>query len=65
VQHRAIYDAVIAGDPEAARAASIRHIDFVERAMAEADRSDEWRRISRLRLSQRREERRKRATDAG
>jgi GntR family transcriptional regulator, transcriptional repressor for pyruvate dehydrogenase complex len=64
-QHRAIHDAVTARDPEAARAASVRHIDFVERAMAEADRSDDWRRISRLRLSQRREEGRKRATDVG
>ena len=54
-QHRAIHDAVAAGDPEAARAASVRHIDFIERAMAEAERSDDWRRVSRLRLSQRSE----------
>ena len=47
-QHRAIHDAVAAGDPEAARAASVRHIDFIERAMVEAERSDDWRRVSRL-----------------
>ena len=52
-QHRAIHDAVVTGDPEAARTASVRHIDYVERAMIEADRSDDWRRVSRLRLSQR------------
>jgi GntR family transcriptional regulator, transcriptional repressor for pyruvate dehydrogenase complex len=52
-QHRAIRDAVVSGDPEAARNASARHIDYVERAMIEADRSDDWRRVSRLRLSQR------------
>jgi GntR family transcriptional repressor for pyruvate dehydrogenase complex len=63
-QHRAIHDAVTARDPEGARAASIRHIDFVERAMAEADRSDDWRRVSRLRLSQRNEGR-KRGADVG
>jgi GntR family transcriptional repressor for pyruvate dehydrogenase complex len=54
-QHRAIHDAVAAGDPEAARAASVQHIDFIERAMAEVERSDDWRRVSRLRLSQRSE----------
>ena len=64
-QHLAIHEAVAAGDAEAARAASIRHIDFVERAMAEADRSHDWRRVSRLRLSRRRDESRKRAHNAG
>ena len=54
-QHRAIHDAVASGDPDAARTASVRHIDFIERAMAEAERSDDWRRVSRLRLSQRSE----------
>jgi GntR family transcriptional repressor for pyruvate dehydrogenase complex len=56
-QHRAIHEAIAAGDAEAARTASVRHIDFVERAMVEADRSDDWRRVSRLRLSQRAENR--------
>jgi GntR family transcriptional repressor for pyruvate dehydrogenase complex len=52
-QHRAIHDAVAAGDPVAARAAARDHIDFVERAMNEAERSGEWQRVSRLRLRQR------------
>ncbi len=52
-QHRAIYDAVVAGDPVTAHAAARAHIDFVERAMNEAERSGEWQRVSRLRLRQR------------
>ncbi|EKF20655.1 FadR/GntR family transcriptional regulator [Nitratireductor pacificus] len=52
-QHRAIYDAVVAGDPAAARAAAIAHIDFVEKATFEAERSGDWQRIARLRLNQR------------
>lgn len=52
-QHRAICDAVVAGDPAAARVAAREHIDFVERAMNEAERSGEWQRVSRLRLRQR------------
>lgn len=52
-QHRAIYEAIAAGDPVAARAAARAHIDYVERAMAEAERSGEWQRVSRLRLQQR------------
>lgn len=54
-QHRAIHDAVATGDPEAARSAAVRHIDFIESAMAEADRFDERLRVSRLRRSQRSE----------
>lgn len=53
LQHKAIHDAIAAGDPETARSAATRHIDFIEQAMAEADRSDDRRRVSRLRLSQR------------
>ncbi|MDN2567894.1 FadR family transcriptional regulator [Aquibium sp. A9E412] len=53
-QHRAIHAAVAAGDPVAARAAAVGHIDYVERALAEATRADDWQRVSRLRLSQRR-----------
>lgn len=52
-QHHAIHDAVQRGDPVAAGQAAKEHIDFVERAMAEAERTGEWRRISRLRLLQR------------
>lgn len=53
-QHRAIHDAIAARDPEAARRAARDHIDFVEKALAEATREGEWQRVSRLRLSQRR-----------
>ena len=52
-QHRAIHDAIVAGDPVAAREAAREHIDYVERAMAETERSGEWQRVSRLRLRQR------------
>ncbi len=52
-QHRAIHDAIAAGDPAAARQAARDHIDYVERAMNEAERGDEWQRVSRLRLRQR------------
>ncbi|MCY0093892.1 FCD domain-containing protein [Hoeflea ulvae] len=52
-QHLAIYDAVMAGDPEAGRQAAQAHIDFVARAMTDAERSGDWERVSRLRLQQR------------
>jgi GntR family transcriptional repressor for pyruvate dehydrogenase complex len=54
-QHRAIYAAVKAGDPAAARQAAMDHITHVERTMAEAERSGDWQRVSRLRLIQRSE----------
>ncbi|RWE11359.1 MAG: FCD domain-containing protein [Mesorhizobium sp.] len=54
-QHRAIYAAVEAGDPAAARQAAMDHITHVERTMAEAERSGDWQRVSRLRLMQRSE----------
>jgi GntR family transcriptional repressor for pyruvate dehydrogenase complex len=52
-QHRAIHAAVTAGDAAAARQAARDHIDYVERAMNDAERSGEWQRVSRLRLRQR------------
>ena len=42
-----------AGDPAAARQAAMDHITYVERSMAEAERSGDWQRVSRLRLRQR------------
>ena len=54
-QHRAIYAAIKAGDPAAARQAAMDHITHVERTMAEAERSGDWQRVSRLRLMQRSE----------
>ena len=52
-QHRAIHEAVVAGDAKGAREAAARHIDFVEEAAAEAERTSDWQRVSRLRLHQR------------
>lgn len=52
-QHLAIHDAIARGDPAAAKAAAAEHITFVERATAEAERTVDWQRVSRLRLRQR------------
>ena len=52
-QHVAMYEAVMAHDPVAAKAAARAHMDFVVGAMAEARRTGEWERVSRLRLQQR------------
>ncbi len=52
-QHRAIHAAVKAGDPAGARKAAMDHITYVERSMAEAERTGDWQRVSRLRLRQR------------
>jgi GntR family transcriptional regulator, transcriptional repressor for pyruvate dehydrogenase complex len=52
-QHIAIYDAVMAANPDAARRAAQAHIDFVSRAMKDAERSGDWERVSKLRLQQR------------
>ena len=54
-QHRAIHDAIKAADPAAARKAAMDHITYVERSMADAERSGDWQRVSRLRLRQRAE----------
>lgn len=54
-QHRAIADAVIAGDPAGARKAAEDHLRFVEDAMRVAERTDDWRRVSRMRMRQRSE----------
>lgn len=52
-QHVAIYEAVMAGDAQAGRRAAQAHIDFVSRAMTDAQRSGDWERVSILRLQQR------------
>lgn len=52
-QHRAIHDAIVAGDPAGAKMAARDHIDYVERAMNDVERTGEWQRVSRLRLRQR------------
>ena len=50
---RPIHEAVRGRDPAAARKAAMDHITYVEQAMAEAERTGDWQRISRLRLRQR------------
>jgi GntR family transcriptional repressor for pyruvate dehydrogenase complex len=62
-QHRAIHAAIVARDPALARQAAMDHISYVERSMLEAERTGDWRRVSRLRLSHRLDERRKGASD--
>lgn len=52
-QHRSIHFAIATGEPAGARAAAVAHIDFVRNALAEAERTGDWRRVSRLRLKQR------------
>src|SRR5690606_38236977 len=48
-QHRAIHDAVIAGNPQAARDAVQKHIRFVEQATHDRELHEERERVSRLR----------------
>jgi GntR family transcriptional repressor for pyruvate dehydrogenase complex len=55
-QHRAIYKAVVGGKPTDARKAAMDHITYVERSMAEAERTGEWQRVAKLRLRQRSED---------
>ncbi|MGE0502864.1 MAG: FadR/GntR family transcriptional regulator [Rhizobiaceae bacterium] len=52
-QHKSIHRAIVARDAASARTAAQTHIDAVTRAMAEAERSGEWQRVARLRLTQR------------
>jgi GntR family transcriptional repressor for pyruvate dehydrogenase complex len=52
-QHVAIHDAILVGDPEAAKAAAQAHIDFVMRAADESARAGEWGRVAKLRLIRR------------
>lgn len=52
-QHRAIHAAIAGNQPAQARVAAVDHIDFVRSAMAEAERTGDWQRVSRLRLRQR------------
>lgn len=52
-QHMAIHEAILSGDPVAAKQAAQAHIDFVMQAAAASARSDEWGRVSKLRLIRR------------
>ncbi|MBM1220302.1 FCD domain-containing protein [Ponticoccus sp. SC2-23] len=49
-QHRAINDALQARDPEGARAAVSRHLDFVERALSDQQKAERNEEIARKRL---------------
>ncbi|MEM8753018.1 MAG: FCD domain-containing protein, partial [Pseudomonadota bacterium] len=51
-QHRAIHDAVIAGDAAAARAASEAHLDFIQIHLAAANRVRTREEIAKLRQEQ-------------
>lgn len=52
-QHRAIFDAVIAGDAKAARVAVEAHITFLEKAMEDNARLKSRERVAQLRVRQR------------
>ena len=52
-QHRAIHDAIIAGDAPAAKRAAEAHMEFVESYSREAERAKNWQTVSRLRRAQR------------
>ncbi|MBW6418872.1 FadR/GntR family transcriptional regulator [Celeribacter sp. PS-C1] len=49
-QHRAIHDALQARDPEAARAAVTRHLDYVEEALLDQQRFERNEEIAKLRF---------------
>ncbi|PLX36124.1 MAG: GntR family transcriptional regulator [Hyphomicrobiales bacterium] len=51
-QHRAIYEAIISGDPVASRLAAEAHIDYVETTMREVQRAGDWETVAALRLQQ-------------
>lgn len=52
-QHVAIFDAIIHGDPQAARTAAQAHMEFVEKCKREAEKAAAWEKVSRLRQAQR------------
>jgi GntR family transcriptional repressor for pyruvate dehydrogenase complex len=53
LQHRAVYDAIMAGDANAARRAAQAHMEFVEKYSREAERAQSREAVSRLRRTQR------------
>ncbi|MDR6756267.1 GntR family transcriptional repressor for pyruvate dehydrogenase complex [Mycoplana sp. BE70] len=52
-QHEAICVAILNADPVMAKAAAQAHIDYIDSAIREAERTGEWQRISQLRMQQR------------
>ena len=51
-QHRAIFEAVVNGDAEAAGKAAGAHISYVESIMREVQRAGQWHEVSQMRLQQ-------------
>lgn len=52
-QHVAIYDAIIDGDAKTAKHAAEYHMDYVAETMRQAERANDWERVSDLRRRQR------------
>lgn len=52
MQHEAIGQAILDGDPAKARRAAEDHIDFISKVTNEAERTGEWSRIAQLRMMQ-------------
>ncbi len=52
-QHRAIYDAIMDGDPDAASQAASAHMEFVQTCKMEALKADAWANVSKLRKKMR------------
>lgn len=52
-QHREIYEAIMAGDPDRASRAAASHMEFVEKSKRDAEKVHAWKSVSRLRSSQR------------
>ncbi|KPB02534.1 FadR/GntR family transcriptional regulator [Ahrensia marina] len=52
-QHRAIYEAIMEADPEAAAAAAAAHMEFVEESKREAEKVGAWQTVSKLRRQMR------------
>lgn len=52
-QHIAIYDAIIDGDAKTAKHAAEYHMDYVAETMRQAERANDWERVSDLRRRQR------------
>lgn len=52
-QHRNIFQAIIMGNPRAAREASVAHLDFVAKTAMDVERKEDWQENARLRRTQR------------
>lgn len=52
-QHRTLYEAIMEGNPPAARRAAQAHIEFIQQSKKEAEKVKAWETVSRLRREQR------------